>query len=189
MLSEITTDAPKWPQPRKICGCGHFICMANDKFCVVVAKNVWQMMSGLFNFMHVTLLIDSLTHAIINLFLQEQGVVQNFFSINCGLSIFFPIFVGIAIAYKLILHILGLVLACLIRKVKVDVLNDSRETVAIIYSSTVLLIVASLIVLVLNDSVNVVNIAWSVVVFLVSLVHLGLTFIPKVSFNNYQSQL
>ena len=89
--------------------------------------------------------------------MQEQGVVQNFFSINCGLSIFFPIFVGIAIAYKLILHILGLVLAYLIRKVKVDVLNDSRETLAIIYSSTVLLIVASLIVLVLNDSVNVVN--------------------------------
>ena len=164
--------------------------MADDKVLVVVAKNVWQMMSGLFQLhaCHFTnRQSDTCNHK--SFFLQEQGVVQNFFSINCGLSIFFPIFVGIAIAYKLILHILGLVLACLIRKVKVDVLNDSRETVAIIYSSTVLLIVASLIVLVLNDSVNVVNIAWSVVVFLVSLVHLGLTFIPKVSINNYQSQL
>ena len=94
---------------------------------------------------------------------------------------FFEIFVGVAIGYKLILHGIGVVLACLIRKVKVDILNDSRETVAIIYCSTVLLVVATLVVLALNSSPNLANIAWAVIVFLASLTHLGLTYVPKVS--------
>lgn len=127
------------------------------------------------------MLVDTLIVLSFPFFTQDQGVLQNFFAINCAQSIFFPIFVAISLAYKLVLHALGVVLACLIRKVKVDVLNDSRETVAIIYASTVLLLIVSFVLLVLTNSVNIVNIAWSVIVFLVALVHLGLTFIPKVS--------
>lgn len=86
-----------------------------------------------------------------------------------------------AVAYKFILHVIALVLAILIRKVKVNVLNDSRETIAIIYASTVLLLVACLMLGVLSETVSLLSLVWSILVFLVSMTHLGLTFVPKVS--------
>ena len=84
------------------------------------------------------------------------------------------------IGYKFVLHAVALVLACLIRKVKVTVLNDSQETVAIIYGSTLLLVVATLVIMILSQSSNSYNIMWSILVFSVSLIHIGLTFLPKV---------
>lgn len=66
------------------------------------------------------------------------------------------------------------------RKVKVEILNDSRETGAIIYASTILLILACLFNLALNESVNLLNILWTLIVFSIGMVHLGLTFLPKV---------
>ena len=62
-----------------------------------------------------------------------------------------------------------------------DILNDSRETVIIIYASTVLLLIGCLVLAVLYQSANVLTIVWSIVVFTVAMIHLVLTFVPKVS--------
>ena len=93
---------------------------------------------------------------------------------------FFFIFVIGTIVYKLILHTIALVLACLIRNVKVDALNDSRETVAIIYSSTLLLLFATVVTIINHSSRELIDIMWSIEFFTVSMIHIGVTFIPKV---------
>ena len=89
----------------------------------------------------------------------------------------------LALAYKVIIHIIGLVLAFLTRKVKVDPLNDSRYSAAIIYCSCVMLVLAVIVVFALSG-VNVYAGVWSSFVFAEVCVFLGLTFIPKVHVNN-----
>ena len=114
---------------------------------------------------------------------QVQGVLETFFQLRCNQSTYFPIFFGLSIGYKFILHAIALVLACLIRKLKVDVLNDSRETVGIIYGSNIVLMIIMLVLLTgLNQSgpPDAINIIWSILVFTGGAIHIGLTFIPKV---------
>ena len=62
-----------------------------------------------------------------------------------------------------------------------EALNDSRETVVIIYASTVLLLIGCLVLATLYQSASVITIVWSIVMCSVAMVHLGLTFVPKVS--------
>ena len=112
--------------------------------------------------------------------MQDQGVLEIFFERRCNQSIFFLIYAGVTTAYTFLLHAIALVLAFLIRKVKVTVLNDSRETIAIIYGSTLLLAIATLVTL--SQPTDSYHIMWSIIVFFVSMIHIGLTFIPKVSF-------
>ena len=120
---------------------------------------------------------------------QVQGVLETFFQLRCNQSTYFPIFFGLSIGYKFILHAIALMLACLsrlmfcVRKLKVDVLNDSRETVGIIYGSNIVLMVITLVLLTgLNQSgpPDAINIIWSILVFTGGAIHIGLTFIPKV---------
>ena len=100
--------------------------------------------------------------------------------LRCNSSIFSRIYAGIAITYKLALQIAALVFAWLIRKVQVTVLNDSRETVATIYSTTVLLITGTFIVLVLTPMIERLAITWSTMLFLIVVINLGFTFVTKV---------
>ena len=88
--------------------------------------------------------------------------------------------------YKVIIHVIGLVLAFLTRKVKVDTLNDSKYSAAIIYSSCVMLIIATIIILSLRRH-NLYAGIWTSLVFVQVCVFLGLTFIPKVSLCNKDS--
>ena len=112
---------------------------------------------------------------------QKQGVMEIFFHLRCdSSSIFFDIFIGGNILYKLILHVIALVLALLIRKVEVDVLNDSRETVIVIYASTILLVTISLVIVVLRPPFEILSLAYSIIIFLITTTYLGLTFITKV---------
>lgn len=83
-------------------------------------------------------------------------------------------------AYIFVIHIIALVLACLIRKVKIDVLNDSRETRALIYISTILMVVYFSIQFTLYEFATLIDIAWALLIFIGSMIILGLTFIPKV---------
>ena len=96
--------------------------------------------------------------------------------LHCLLNLFI-----LAILYKFILHVIALVLALLIRNIKMEALNDSRETVVIIYASTVLLLIGCLVLATLYQSASIITIVWSIVVFSVAMVHLALTFVPKVS--------
>lgn len=106
--------------------------------------------------------------------------MRNVVNFRCGKSIHSIIFVILSIAYKVILHVIAVVLALLTRKVKVAVLNDSRETVAIIYISSVVMLVIFLALAALRQSLTLINTVWIILIFIAAMIHLGLTFIPKV---------
>ena len=103
---------------------------------------------------------------------------------RCGNTIYYYIFIGIAVLYKLILHAIGLVLAWLTRKVEIDVLNDYKSTVATVICSSILMIALciALPLLSFSNSPFEFNAVWATLAFLIIGVHLGLIFIPKVSF-------
>ena len=111
---------------------------------------------------------------------QDDGYTVTHRIITCGLSTTYIIYFSLALVYKVIIHIIGLVLAFLTRKVKVDPLNDSRYSAAIIYCSCVMLVLAVIVVFALSG-VNVYAGVWTSFVLIEVCVFLGLTFIPKVS--------
>ena len=83
--------------------------------------------------------------------------------------------------YKLILHVIGLVLAWLTRKVEIDVLNDYKATVATVICSSILIVAVCIVMPILSNSTFKFNVAWAILAFLIVSVHLGFTFVPKVS--------
>lgn len=109
---------------------------------------------------------------------QEKGYTVTHLIISCGFSTIFIIYFSLALAYKVIIHVIGLVLAFLTRKVKIDTLNDSKASAAIIYSSCLMLILATIAVFALYG-VNAYASVWTTLVFAEVCVFLGLTFIPK----------
>ena len=100
--------------------------------------------------------------------------------ISCGTNVIFHIHVILAIVYKLILHVIGLVLVCLTTNVKVDVLNDYRYNIAIIIISTVFLMIIGIANYLLVGFVNWSILIWAISIFTSSMTYLGLTFVPKV---------
>ena len=101
--------------------------------------------------------------------------------ILCDRSTTYVIFFSLTITYKVIIHVIGLVLAFLTRKVKINSLNDSKYSNAIIYCSCFILILA-VIILFAVPGINGFAVAWTMIVFIEVCMFLGLTFIPKVSF-------
>ena len=113
--------------------------------------------------------------------IQDQGytVVNNI--IVCGnSSIHYIIYIALTIAFKLVIHVTGLILAFATRKVKIDPLNDSRYSAALIYISTLFLL-GSLVIFFLVEDNNTYAAVWTTYVLAEVCVFLGLNFIPKVS--------
>ena len=100
--------------------------------------------------------------------------------IVCGnTSTLFFVYISLTYVFKLIIHIIGLILAFLTRKVKIDPLNDSRYSAVLIYISFGLLIVSVVIVLLVEEN-NTYAGVWTTFVLAEVCVFLGLNFIPKV---------
>ena len=116
-------------------------------------------------------------------YIQEQGytVVSDILTCDSS-SLYYLIYLGFVIIYKVIIHVMGLVLAFLTRKVKIDPLKDSKYSAAIIYCSTVLLALGVVIIIFLaTDEIIIYSGVWTTLVFVEVCVFLGLTFIPKVN--------
>lgn len=111
---------------------------------------------------------------------QEQGVTTFLVINRCNNSIYFIVFCIVAVSYISILQAIALVFACLIRKVKIDALNDSRETRAVIYISAVIIVVYFSILFTLYQFEVLIDLAWAFTIFIGSILILGFTFIPKV---------
>jgi hypothetical protein len=128
----------------------------------------------------ITELIFNFESSPINSILQAQGytVVNNI--IVCGNSSILYIYVSLTIAFKLVIHVTGLILAFVTRKVKIDPLNDSRYSAALIYISTLFLF-GSLVIFLLVEDNNTYAAVWTTYVLAEVCVFLGLNFIPKVS--------
>jgi len=91
--------------------------------------------------------------------------------------IFIPLFIGT----KLLIQFIGVFLAFSIRKVKIKGLNDSREVSAILYVTTAITAVTSVIIFIFGDYINVDGAGYSFGSTTGAYCVLGLIFIPKVS--------
>ena len=113
--------------------------------------------------------------------MQEIGEEQENFLLTCGESISFIVRGILTIAYKLIVQGVTLVLAVMIRKVKIPSLDDAKYVTILAYVTTALYIIIIINNVALDKYQNVyVSIyAASTIAFAGSF--LGLLFIPKVN--------
>ena len=124
-------------------------------------------------------------YLILSCSLQNQEVQVDYYIYRCNSTIYYTMFIVTAVLYKFILHVIGLVLAWLTRKVEIDVLNDYKSTVAIVICSSILLVAICIILPNIITSTFEYYIAWSMLAFMIAVIHLGFTFIPKVSLYSY----
>ena len=86
-----------------------------------------------------------------------------------------------AFAYLAILQIIGIVLAFQTRKVKMPGLRDSKFVAAVIYISSIILVVLALVTFTLRTYINIGTGIIATGIFTLTTTFLGLVFIPKVS--------
>ena len=92
----------------------------------------------------------------------------------------YEVYLVLTVLYKIVLHVIGLILAILTRKVEIDVLNDYKSTSVIVYCSSVTIVVLIVLASVLADNPNADEIGFATLLFVTVAMYLGLTFIPKV---------
>ena len=80
-----------------------------------------------------------------------------------------------------LLQLIGIILAIQTRKVQVKVLNDSKYVAALIYISSILLVVLAVVTLVFNSYINVSETVFSGAFLFAATIFACLIFIPKVS--------
>ena len=83
--------------------------------------------------------------------------------------------------YLALLQIVGIVLAFQTRKVKIRVLNDSKFVAALVYISSIVLVVIVLTTFILRSYINISAALFSGGIIILATVFLVLMFVPKVS--------
>lgn len=114
-------------------------------------------------------------------FLQDSGIVEIYKVWQCynGSP---PLIIDIIIFFYLILlQFLGIILAIQTRKVKINALNDSKSITALIYISSIVLIVIFLVSFLLRGCINVSTPLLSGGIICLATIFLAITFVPKVS--------
>ena len=89
-------------------------------------------------------------------------------------------FLGVIYSYKIVIQLIGVILAFSIRKVKIKGLNDSKEISIILYVTSIILVIVIVITLALGDYINVSGSIFSLGISTASTVVLGFIFVPKV---------
>ena len=114
-------------------------------------------------------------------FLQELGVQIEYHAYQCfNLTDGTAVLVIIKNVYLALLQIIGLVLAIQTRKVTVKVLNDSKYIAALIYISSITLVVLVLTTFTLRNFINIYQLLYSGGLLVAITAFLALIFIPKV---------
>ena len=122
-------------------------------------------------------------HLVTNL-LQMSDVREDYSVWQCYETGSLPfIFDCIIFAYLILLQIVGIILAFQTRKVKINVLNDSKVVTILIYISSIVLVVIMLVTFILRNYINVSAAVHSGGVIVLATVFLLLIFVPKVSTN------
>lgn len=123
----------------------------------------------------------------INLYiLQEQGYTVVNKKVICNTtSITFIIYISLSMFYKVIIHVIGLILAFMTRKVNIDPLDESRYSSILIYISSVILALVILFIFI-DVETNTNSALWTTFMLIEVIAFLGLTFIPKVHQNSNQ---
>ena len=82
--------------------------------------------------------------------------------------------------YLALQQLVGFILAVQTRKVKIKALNDSKYVAAIIYVSSIVLVVLALVTFTLGDYVNLTEVFFSGGLIVGTTAFIGFSFIPKV---------
>lgn len=90
------------------------------------------------------------------------------------------IWVAVEYVYLLIIQVAAFILAILNWNVKIKVLNDSREMMAIVYTSSCIMIVLGVITFALSVRFTLNEAIFSMGVMIATTIFLALTFVPKV---------
>lgn len=85
------------------------------------------------------------------------------------------------IVYLAIIQFFGIILAFQTRKVKFPGLNDSKFVGAIIYISSIVLVILTMDTFLLTSYLNVYGVTYSFGILILTTIFLSLTFIPKVN--------
>ena len=96
---------------------------------------------------------------------------------------YFDLFIFV---YLGLLQFVGLILAFQTRKVKIYALNDSKPIAALIYISSIALVVIVLISFILRGSINISAAVFFGGIILLATTFLALIFVPKVSLTDHQ---
>ena len=110
---------------------------------------------------------------------QELGIVTEYFTYVCN-SQTRNIFLSILYGYKMLLQVIGLVLAFSTRKVKVKGLDDAKYIAAAIYVTSIVLAVIIVAIYSLEDFVNAFPALFCTGFLIGTTSILGLVFVPKV---------
>ncbi len=95
------------------------------------------------------------------------------------------IYLVVTLAYLAILQIIGIVLAIQTRKIKIKLLNDSKYIAAVIYISSIALVLIAIVTLVPGIYINIIEAIFSGSLLMATTFFLGLIFIPKVNSHHY----
>ena len=85
--------------------------------------------------------------------------------------------------YLALLQIVGIILAFQTRKVKIRVLNDSKFVAALIYISSIVLVIIVLVTFILRSYINISAGIFSGGIIILATIFLILIFLPKVHMN------
>ena len=88
--------------------------------------------------------------------------------------------------YLALLQFVGIILAFQTRRVKINILNDSKAVASLVYISSIVLVVIVLVTFILRSYINVSAALFSGGIFVLATFFLLLMFVPKVS-NIFQS--
>ena len=101
--------------------------------------------------------------------------------LQCYESISQLAWVAIEYIYLLSLQVAAFVLAILNRKVKIKVLNDSKEMLIIVYSTSAIMVVLGVLTFGVDGRIVVFEVLFSGLVMVATTIFLTFVFVPKVS--------
>lgn len=111
--------------------------------------------------------------------LQVHGITVQFMATTCTSSSE-PYWLSILFGYKVLIQVTGVILAFRIRTVQIKDLNDTKETAAIIYITSLLLAIVIIVTLTLGDYQDIDGSAYGFGICTSTTLVIAFTFVPKV---------
>lgn len=107
-----------------------------------------------------------------------NGINEQYYLYVCSVNS--VVWIAISFVYKGLLQLVAMFMAFHIRKVKIKALNDSKETAAIIYFNSIILVIMSVATFVLEGYQDAYSSLFCIALVIQATLFLGLLFIPKV---------
>ena len=123
------------------------------------------------------------------MYLQSSDILEIYSVWQCYESGSAPFYLDLVIfIYLVLLQIVGIILAFQTRKVKINVLNDSKSVAILVYISSIVLVVIVLVTFTLRSYINISAALFSGGIIILATVFLILMFVPKVSIQTSHAQ-